>query len=411
MSPSSTSNSERASSPWRLLREVACFAAVPAIVVLAAECALWRSGEIRPLALVARIQESDSTSRFQRALISQEQARYKLVQLRRRAAPRLLIAGSSRVLQIRSDMLPGLVGSAFNAGGSVTSVRAFEDLVDELLQPKKAMPETLLLGIDPWWFYRRPGARETARDTTPRSPPLEAVFHFSEHVSALRSLTHAGTRTWTAVLSAAGETGVARSVACIGIGALRSGAGFRPDGSYQYPPSLYDDFLANPVHEDRDTNVRALVQRGNHLYVRGAVPSASAVRRLAAAVARLDAAGVATIVYMPPLADVTERALAEDTGYATWWPWVRDELPVRLTNAGVRFIDVGSVADLGATDLYMIDGHHPSEVLNLLILARLATSADDTALGDLDVGLLQDRARMCASFPLAIDAPDTTAPK
>lgn len=351
------------------LARLAWFALPGVFALLAAEMLLWRTGETWPVSHVLRVQQGLGESLFGRGLISQQFNLYKSEALRLRK-PAVVALGSSRVMQFRDFMFAPL--SFYNAGGifqNAADVVAYADLVEDGTLPR---PRVAIVGLDPWWFavgapqapWLRPGHEQYT----------EAVYHWQEHLRALRSIP---TRKfpWAAVFHDA-PAGAPRA---IGIGALRSGSGERgSDGSH-----LYADYLAEYARTGtyRDREQPPVVDRvrlGRSPLPKDAAVNTGGIDEVMAAFQRLARSGIEVRVVLPPVSDEVWGALKDSPRLGPWWTESQKLLQEGLSRAGIPWAALTHPAAAGLDDRTMFDGFHPGERMAVELVATLVEGSAPT---------------------------------
>jgi len=336
---------------------------VPVVLIAGlVEFALWRSGDTWPLPAVAARQQH-APAVFLRELMPQDLHAYKLARLALQR-PRVLVLGSSRASQMRAGMLGETRQTFFNGSGMVDAV---SDL-DQLCTGGGA-PDVVLLAVDLWWFNDSlpPVDRDAAGD---------GAANWRAHIAAGRKLL-----TRPALL---GDMLAAPSAADsdrIGIGARRTGSGFRQDGSMRLtfvPPSD----PARWTFEDREVPpVIDRVRAASHQFVESDRHRVSGERlaHLQMFVDRCRTQGIAVAAFAPPFSTEVFHTLRQDARHRGLLSSFRLEVAGLLDRAGVPFVDATDLAALGLDDRYMFDGFHPSETFHLHFLRHLLDQYPATA--------------------------------
>ncbi len=271
--------------------------------------------------------------------------------------PEVLVLGTSRVLQFRSEFFrdPSVV---YNAGRAIRRLRHLQQFLDAV--PESAWPRLLILGLDQNFFnpaWDAGGDDIYRRELRGCGDTLELLQ-----------------RSWRSIYGdfTAGKLPidelVTSDIGRIGLTARLRNGGFRADGSYQYDAERIDRYASGHPHfEFADTMARIAGRRSRFKpAVRTSGHSASTLRALGD---RLAAAGVHVVAFLPPFPPSVVEALSAtgDYGYLTQLPSVvREALPA------ATFVDYTDISDWGATDDDDVDGIHCSERTYSRLLGDLA---------------------------------------
>ena len=380
---------------------VATFAAPLLAAALVFEVALLRTGESWPIPWAIARQSTLPRSLYGRQYLSQQYNLFKTANVRRRT-PTIVILGSSRVMQFRDFLFHPFETAFYNSGGLIQNYADVIAYADEVRSGGLPRPRVLVLGIDPWWL--KPG--DDQRQWVTEKLTGDAAFRFGEHVQAARSVLEEGHFPWGAALSGEMKRSPLYEYPAFGLAALRYGDGERNDGSHLYTSAIAE-FIERPVYRDRETPpIIQRVREGSHQFRPAAGLDPSRVRSLIAALSALKASGVEIYTFEPPFSGEVLRAL--DASRAGWWIDYRDRLPSRIREAGIVCLPVTCPADFGLDDTYMLDGFHPSEVLDSYLVERFARALPGGALAAVDLAYLAERRARPDVLPLAFDPPPGT---
>jgi len=371
------------------------------IAVAVFEALVWKSGDAWPPQKVAHGQHAASGEVLYGCYwFADRFNEYKLAGIKE-VRPEILVVGSSRVMQFRSLMFSPMEGRFYNAGGLLHNAFDLPALVEHMARGKLPTPRDLIAGIDPWWLKSTSG--RTSWLENPHPIPLA-----SAHVAAMRRLLWQ--QNFRDLFRSAGRTRTP-DLKCLAIGtrARVDNSGFRNDGSRQYPPSRLVQFAEAPRFVDAE--VPPVVERIRGKTNQFTLPADVDPRRVEAlleAVQKLRGLGVEVHVLLPPFSSESLDALEQSESLATWWDYYKNELPVLLERAGATVVPVGCPADFGLSDLYMLDGYHPSEVFAARLVVEMAKRASpDSLLKRIDLDRLEERIRR-AALPLAFELPGKT---
>lgn len=321
---------------------------LPVLVVAAGlEVALWRTAESWLSETIVAWQK-DNRSLYMRELLPQDFVRYKLdlIALRR---PRVLVVGSSRGMQIRSDML-GVDDLAFvNGGGLVETLGDLETLFDRL--PAGARPGVIVLAIDHWWF-------NPAWADAPRPAPGEGALDWRAHLTALRRLA---TQPAAVADGLFGPPATARGL--LGLTARRTGSGFRADGSLAQVEWEFADRETPPIGER--------VAHATHQFAAASTVSPERVARLGAFLNRARALGVDVVGFAPPFSSSVVAALRVDDRHRGLMCSFSTAMSTLFAAADRPFVDATDLSTLGLDDSYMFDPWHAAETFHVHLIRRL----------------------------------------
>ncbi len=383
MDPSDTPFSRALSFMGRAMR----FMAPVAVLFLLLDLPLWKNGDAWPVFHAMRVQqETPGEALYGRGWFSQQFNVYKLAGIRHRK-PKILVIGSSRVMQFRDFMFPNLEEGFYNGGGLIQNASDLAAFADLLAAGEIPAPEGLIVGIDPWWI-------KTIADTSTWLPGADEATSFGGHVLALRRIIDDG---FTGEGFLADWTARDRSpffnYPAIGRMARLHGGGFRKDGSRQYDPRMLIDFAENPRYEDRESPpVLLRVRRLNRQFAPPVRPDPGRAEGIVAVLSAIRGRGIAVHALLPPFSDETLSAIRETPALSEWWRYYAETFPRMLSESGIPVVSISSPSDIGLSDLYMIDGFHPGEVFAAHIAGAMAENGPPAGpLGRVDAAELSRR--------------------
>lgn len=351
------------------LRVLAFFS--PLLVVIAlVEGALWKTGETQPIAaIVARRQNAPVLwlrGDFDQGIYAYKAAGFKKLR------PRIVALGSSRVMKFRAGMF-GQGGKVFfNCGGLMRSIAELEVFVDGL--DAGNAPAVLILGIDE--LTLNGNNRDEVRSSE------DDVYNWRAHVVEWRELARKPQHRRSAFKSLVAALRAPVSENALGIQARTTGDGFRSDGSKlnnrPSPHSLKDWNFADHSRLQNIREGREAFEFGDHL-------SQARMRRLHAALLKLQNKGVLVLAFAPPHVSAAVRLLETTPGQKTMWREYLREVPRLCAQLRIPFCDASSPQKLGLQDFAMSDAVHAEETLHLYILrawlqdARVRKALPDAA--------------------------------
>ena len=191
---------------------------------------MWRTGESWPVSRVVDTQLSLGTtpSLYGRLLFSQQFDVYKYAMIKR-TRPKILMHGTSRVMQIRDLMFHPLEKWFYNAGGMIQSPHDVAPYAARIRSGALPKPEVLIFGVEPWWV----------KEGNPHEGWLESqslqddVWLFPAHIEAARQLASRWVFPWQGA-PRGGTSAITRLPLSGNRGqAAARWQGFRIDGSLQ----------------------------------------------------------------------------------------------------------------------------------------------------------------------------------
>lgn len=315
------------------------------------------AGEVTPMRTVAERQMQGPL--LYGRLYRDDYFAFKLISTRLRS-PRILVLGSSRVMQFRAEMFGDAAPQFYNAGGSTSTMREALEFVRQLKAP---FPELMVFGIDHSWL--------------PQAAPFEQAklnVVTSDGTDVARSvrLSHLVLKDWFSgripFRQVVGRREPFDRQPAMGVSAIAWGNGFRPDGSYQY--GLYRREW--PPVEKRLEEGRLRLQThvvpmnaGDHI-------DPKVLEQLSDLLAECAQRNIEVLGFSTPFAPTTLGEMQNDPALG----YMREAGPAlraRFDAAGRHYQDWTDIRPLGMTDADMIDYFHPSERVIARIWQQLET--------------------------------------
>src|SRR5712691_7193928 len=215
----------------------AIFFAPLVLGVAVIEALLWQARETWPFFRVIRFQETHPQSFFGRLVIDEGTQRYKYLQVLRRR-PQILVLGSSRMRQFRSEMFGRQASVVYNGGGMIHSLEDLGDFFDRL--PPEATPRIVILGLDFWWFNANEEKLIGASDVFRVTVETDGALQWQGHTNAIAGYLRQPASLVQVIRSTLGARSDPNA---IGLHARLQHQGFRPDGSKRFDlkmPSIPD---------------------------------------------------------------------------------------------------------------------------------------------------------------------------
>jgi hypothetical protein len=366
------------------------------------EFAVWRAGESWPLARVVNTQLSLGTtpSLYGRMLFSQQFNVYKYHMIKR-TRPKIIVHGTSRVMQIRDFMFHPLEKWFYNAGGMIQSPQDVATYAARLRSGDLPKPEVLIFGIDPWWV-KEGKAHEGWLDNQSLQ---DDVRLFPAHIEAARLLLRRWVFPWPALLTGAPAQSPGYHYQAIGAKPLLDGEGFRIDGSLQLAPDMVRESMHDPRYKDR----YKILQMVTNYLAPFALPARVDPRRvtmLLTALTELQHMGIEVYVFLPPFASEVQTVFETSPTWQPFWRVYHLELPARLRAAGIVCLSLAVPQQDGFDDRYMYDGYHPTEIYAAALVKQiLQQAAPHSLLRAADLAYLDALLSGTYATPLSFERP------
>lgn len=318
----------------RLLRTFALvFGVVFIFFVIFLESVLWRLDETVHYPTV--IERQVKTSELYSPKYFNVDNDYKKFFLRKHPA-KIVAVGTSRVFQIdRED-----IGSEkfFNAGSSASTSKDIDGMIDIVQSiPDENLPDTLLVGIDPWLFNPRyPGNKKGAKAKLSRIPVVYGaygIFKAAKNRMAAYSLLINEERNILPSLISVTEG--------IGLNAKLFNAGFGVDGSYHYPPDREEEIPKS--HEDW----KDVLSKDRYRFAPASALSQEALSKFENLLKYCQANGINVIGYLMPFRPDFYEALTTTDSHAAYFKEFRKQIPKLIRSYGFKCHDYSSPAGLG----------------------------------------------------------------
>lgn len=310
-------------------------------------------GESMPLAMVVATQQNSEIPIIYRPQYGNRDLPYKALSSDARQ-PEVMALGSSRVLQLRAELLTRNPDAFYNAGAPAWQIPQLRALLEQLDYP----PEVLIVGIDAPWFNSAYRGDESAGVTI--NPPNDFGQLFAVNRSVMQDVFAGRPPNWERVLTRrilppdAPETGQV----ALGLKAIQNGHGFRADGSEQYGDFLIGKFLHAPSERERHIQ---WMRGGEQMYVYGDADALSeaALAEWEALLAWCDAQGIRVIGFMPPFSPTLYDRLVRRGNHA-YIPALAARLDAMFDAHDDVFFNFSDGAAFGTDDDFY-DGWHGSE--------------------------------------------------
>ena len=363
---------------------------------------MWRTGEAWPLAWVVDTQLSLGTmpSLYGRMLFSQQFNLYKYDMIKRKQ-PKIVMHGTSRVMQMRDFMFHPLEDWFYNAGGMIQSPQDVATYAERIRSGDLPKPEVLIFGVDPWWV-KEGNTHEGWLDSKSLQ---DDVRLFVAHIEAARQLMRRWVFPWRALSAGAPSPSPGYRYQAIGAKPLLDGGGFRSDGSLQLELAMVLESMRDPRYKDR----YKILQMVTDYLEPFALPARLDHRRvtmLLAALTELQHMGVEVYVFLPPFASAVQTVFETSPTWQPFWRAYHLDLPARLRAAGIACLPLSVPQQDGFDDRYMYDGYHPTEIYAAALVKQLLQQASPhSLLRTVDLAYLDTLLSGTYATPLSFERP------
>lgn len=368
-SSSSISNSRpaRARSPERhFLGRLFLFLLPLAVIAVLGTGVGLLSGELLPVRVVAWLQTCGKPLVFL-AKFSDHSYRFKLDAVLRQK-PDALALGSSRANQWRSAMFRPT--SFYNAANAIFVMRDFHRMLEEF---GDFAPRVIIFSIDYFTFvpafekvYRHQSREDLGALGSPEQIRITQKV-FAELMRDPKAL-------WSPPRD---------GVWALGMSAIKTGVGFRLDGSYHYGG-------LNPV---RGQDTVAAIAAGTQW----PLPPASRLEESSrgeferfADLARKK--GIALVGVTTPFVPEVRAAMEQSPLYQAWRQFESDETKEWIRQQGVIYFDFSKLESFGGRPDEFADPFHPSEPAYIrMLISMLGNDRFRALFPNIDIGSLQER--------------------
>lgn len=265
--------------------------------------------------------------------------------------PRVIVLGSSRVMQFRSKFFKSSV-NFYNAGGAVSRVEHLEQFVDMI--PEEQTPEVIILGLDQFFF-----------NPNWHSPDSEALPESSVHIAnngsrPMQLVQGSYSKIYTDYFRdkkyALGD--ILSNKQHIGLNAIVNENGFRNDGSYYYGMTIKHPEKASD-YQFKDTLSR--IAAGEKRFEYGQEVSEISIGKLRGFLEECRRRNIYLVTFLPPYAhSAYEKMMSMEDSYL-YLKKLEPSLSSIFSEYGYSLYNFSDVTWTGSNDAEMIDGFHGSE--------------------------------------------------
>jgi hypothetical protein len=277
---------------------------------------------------------------------------YRL-ELAKRLEPEIAAVGSSRVMSFRKEFFSRPFA---NLGGVVANLDEGKRFVDMLGTTR--FPKVVLFGIDYWWMNQVATKLERGMDGN--------VLTFRKLTSPLLLLADGKMEPdlFRDVLLGRTRNNPKTILPTMGLFALKTMGGMRPDGSVHYG----SQYFATPEEDPEPSDTWKAQQRD--FRIRGGRPiDPRNIEMLKRLVAEMEGRGIHVVVFIPPVAPTIRDGIARDATADRFVESFRETVKAAL---GPRVLDFHAAVPDGDDDCEFIDGYHGGEITYVRILKAMA---------------------------------------
>lgn len=318
---------------------------------------LKNSGELLSVDEIARIQQSSANNNLV-GLATRNQFYYYKKAIYQITKPKVLILGSSRVMEFRKESFKS---SITNAGGAMNSINEGYSFIKEAFAANK--PDLVILGLDYWWFNEI--AHKPLQDV---KPPLKLNHHIS-----LRSYLLPFSWLWQNKISISQYVEMLNPFLLfkndyengIGVDAIVNNTGFSKDGSFVYTKTIngHEKCIDEKFHLCLE-NLRT----GGLRFQYGDKVHDLHFTHLVNMINEIKKQGTELIIFIPPNAPTIVSSMKS---YESQFKYITD-LTEKLTKMGLKVHNFHDPENLKSSDCEFLDGIHGGEITYVKILRQLA---------------------------------------
>lgn len=341
------------------------------VISLALAGLAWHSGEALPIKMVAEIQQLDASVIYGSNKV-EDVLSYKLQRYDRRL-PRILIMGSSRMMQARDQFFTEAPAAVYNAAGPGWDLPMLIQFYERLPQ----LPEIIIIGIDQFWF------NGDLPMTTTREATIESDYGWDSLRQATVETTHkllGGDLTVAQILAGADPVYLRRS---LGLKALENSFGYRADGSLQQ--GLLNQ---SPRMQSAHTAAALANFEGEGRFAPASHINQAALDMLKDFVSTLSSDGVKVVGVTPPFHYVIFEAM-EASGANQYIDEAARQLARLFDEFGYPYTYFADMRVYGVDSSGWYDRVHLTEAATLRMLLELFEDHPDTFAAYADTSVLR----------------------
>jgi hypothetical protein len=269
--------------------------------------------------------------------------------------PQVLALGSSRILQVKSDLIKPNI-SFYNAGGAVQNIYDFRLFLEKLTYK----PDVIIANFDQFYFNANYDNQvSTFSEKTYEKPE----YSFSNSLNSCATF-------YEDLLADKINVREIFNSDNIGISAICKHAGFTTDGSY------YDGWIEKSPDKSLDYNFKDTQKRiknKNLRFEKCDHANMNVLNEVDSLLKFCDSRGIILVGFLPPFAPKINRVMEDDGNYN-----YLKEIPELLNTVFLQhhavLMDFTKYENQYSKDCYFLDGFHGSEIVYNAIIADILDS-------------------------------------
>ncbi|MFC1675848.1 hypothetical protein ACFL3G_02145 [Planctomycetota bacterium] len=340
---------------WKLTIKLMIFATPFAIIIGIPVALLWHGGECTS---IDRVVQKQTIQCVYGTAYSDRQPYLKLAAYLKRK-PDILVLGTSRVMQFRSQMF---TSSFYNCGGAVEEILDYRRFLS--LIPDEATPKLLIVGFNHVFL----------------NPNFDCEYTMDSQmadIDAVDMITKTWRRLYWDIINGKIEAGkLLKKQTNIGIKAITNGSGFRYDGSYYYKKFIDDGGQGSPKAPDYGfNNSRMRIKNGINPFEHASEVSQKSLDELDKLLVYCKQRDIVVVGFLPPFADAVWSYMMEqgDHEYLRKLP---DRMQTVFLRHGFDFFNFPNLSSCDSNDHEVTDGFHGSEKAYLRILIKMLDQSE-----------------------------------
>lgn len=328
-----------------IIKSVTLFILPYGFILLFAVMILFYSNEIFGVDKVISCQVSSRESALF-GLAYSDPVKYYKTQRAKDVKPDILVMGSSRVMQFRSQFFKDDY-KFYNSGGAVNKIRLLRLVLNEL--PSNDLPELMIVGIDQWWFNEKMDDLKTRQFDIDLKQPRNDLRIIMDSWRKVYFDIFKGKISLT-MLEQNSE------VHKFGLSALMQNKGYRSDGSYYYGNFNYQ----NSTVETMQNELRLLQNQQNWFFSCTSV-NTNALDELELFVKKCKELNIQLLGFMPPYAPMIYKKMENQKEAYVHVFKLDGSIKAIFENEGYSFLNYTDPLSVNLSDKEFVDGVHASE--------------------------------------------------
>lgn len=274
----------------------------------------------------------------------------------------IIVLGSSRVLEFRSNMFNG---SFYNAGFTIKGLADFEAFLK--LIPQNKLPKYLIIGLDQWMFNKSYDSLEINDFHEVKSELDNSLINYKEGLNQFKLVYKDIYKIWIDQFRLAN----ANDITPIGLNAKFNNTGFRNDGSMQYGLQIEKLLIGDPSAEDYNYNdTFERIKNGNNRFEYSNSMNMETIPILVSLLKFCNNNRIKVIGFLPPFADAVFKIMEKSNNYLYINELLPNIEPV-FKKHSAEIYQFNSMKEFYSSDLETLDGFHGSEKAYLRILIEM----------------------------------------